>query len=162
MLRFEALLDSIDDAQYEEQFVACLDLFARMQAVVALAAVVGFVFFSEIMEQEFASADGCLGVGSCFLKQLPTDVLFCYGLALHELLKLAQVMRREEGQTDSLAAIATGTACLLIVTLQTFWDIVVDDIADIWFVDAHTKGNGSHDDIDALHEEVILGLGSFC
>ena len=67
VLCLKAFLDGVDDAEDEEQFVACFYSFARMESVVALAAVVGFVFFSEVMEEELPSADGCLGVCCCLL-----------------------------------------------------------------------------------------------
>ena len=34
----------------------------------------------------------------------------------------------------------------------------MDDKAHVGFVDTHSKGNGCHDDVDALHQEVILRL----
>ena len=162
MLCLEAFLDSMDDTQHKHQLVCCLHSFTRMQAVVALATVVRFIFLSEVMEQELAPTNGCLGIGSRLLQQLSADVLFSDRLALHELLQLAQVMGREEGQADTFTAIAAGSSGLLIIPLQALGNVIMYDVAHIGLVDTHAKGNGSHDDIDALHEEVILCLGSVC
>ena len=161
VLRLEAFLDGIDDAQDEEQLVAGLHFLARMQTVVALAAVVGGVLFAEVMQEELASADGRLGIGGCLLQQLSPDVLFCDGLALHEFLELAQVARREECDAEAFASVASGTACLLVVAFEALGYVVVYDVAYVGLVDAHAEGDGGHDDVDALHEEVVLCGGAF-
>ena len=158
VLRLEAFLDGIDDFEHQQELVASFHSFARMEAIVALAAVLGLVLLSEVMQEELASADGRLGVCCRLLQQLPTDILLCNGFALHELLELAQVVRREESEADAFSAVSASSACLLIIAFEALGNVVVDDVADVGFVDAHTKSNGSNDDVDALHEEVVLCL----
>ena len=162
VLCLEALLDSMNNTQYEEQFAGSLDFLTRMQAVVTLATILGFIFLSKVMEQELASADGRFCISSCFLQQLPSYILLCYRLARHELLQLAQVMGREESQTDTLAAITTGTPRLLIITLQTLGNIIMNNVTYVRFVNAHTESDGRHNDIYALHQEVVLCFGPLC
>ena len=162
VLCLEALLDSMNNTQYEEQFAGSLDFLTRMQAVVTLATILGFIFLSKVMEQELASADGRFCISSCFLQQLPSYILLCYRLARHELLQLAQVMGREESQTDTLAAITTGTPRLLIITLQTLGNIIMNNITYVRFVNAHTESDGRYNDIYALHQEVVLCFGPLC
>ena len=90
MLCLEAFLDGIDDLEHLQELADGLDPFARMQAVVAFAAVLRFVFLSEIVQEELASADGSLGISGSFLQELSSDILLCNGFSLHELLQLAQ------------------------------------------------------------------------
>ena len=61
----------------------------------------------------------------------------------------------------SAATVTPGTPCLLIIALQTFGNIVVDHIPNIWLVNTHTKRNRRHDHIHFLIEERIL-IGSTC
>ena len=59
-----------------------------VQTVVAFAAVLFRVLFSEIMQQHTAAAYGCLGVGCGLLKKLFADFLFAGRFALHQFLHL--------------------------------------------------------------------------
>src|SRR5437762_2650344 len=45
-------------------------------------------------------------------------------------------------------AIATSPSGLLVVAFKTLGDCMMDDKANIWFVNAHTKCNCCHDDVD--------------
>ena len=56
------------------------------------------------------------------------------------------------------ASVTSCTSCLLIIALEALGDVVVDDIADVGFVDAHAESDGGNDDIDFLHKEVVLCL----
>ena len=83
-------------------------------------------------------------------------VLFGHGLALHELLEFLQILSGIVGYASSFAAIAPGTSCFLIVSFQTFGNVVVNDEAHVGLVYAHAEGDGGHYDVDAFHEEIIL------
>ena len=154
----EVFLDSQYSLQGDDQLVAGLDLRRGMQTVVAVAAVILGIFLAEIVQQHLSPANRCLGIGGRLLQQLSANVLLSHRLSFHKLVELLQVLVAVEGDADALATVTAGTACLLIIPFERLRDIVVDDEAHIGFVDTHAKGYGGHDDIDFLHEEVILGL----
>ena len=129
-----------------------------MQTVVTVVAVVLRIFFTEIMQQHLPSADGRLGVCGRLSQQLSADVLFGYRLALHELIQFLQVFLRIKRNTQTFAAISSGASRFLVIAFQGFGNVVVDDEAYIGFVDAHTKSNGGHNDVNLLHQEIILCL----
>ncbi len=156
----EVLLDGQDRVQYNHKLLLSLYLRLRMQTVVAVAAVVLIVLLTEIVQQHLSATDRCLGIGGCLHQQLSTDILFCHRLTLHKLLQFIKVLTRVEGQADTLTAITTSTTRLLIVAFQRLRDVVVDHKADIGFINTHTEGDGSHNHVDVLHQEVILRLGA--
>ena len=53
-------------------------------------------------------------------------------------------------------AIAPGAADLLVVALDAFGQIVMQDKAHIRLVDAHAKGNGGDDDLGIVADEGFL------
>jgi hypothetical protein len=53
-------------------------------------------------------------------------------------------------------AIASGSADLLVVRLDTGREGCVDDGADVGFVDAHAEGDRGYDDFKFAAEEVAL------
>ena len=55
-----------------------------------------------------------------------------------------------EQDTFCRSPIATCTACLLIVGLHVAWHLVMQHIAHITLVDAHTKGISSHHDLQFI------------
>ena len=154
----EILLDRLHRFQYGDQLFAGLALGAGMQTIIAVVAVVLFVVLTKVVEQHLTPTHRGLGIGCRLLQQLSAYVLLGHGLALHELIELLQVLVAIESQTDALSAVASGTARLLIVALKRLGYVVVNDEAHIGLVDAHAKGNGSHNNINLLHEEVVLSL----
>ena len=157
----EILLHRIHGLQHDEQLLLAVDLGLRVQAVVAVAAVVGFIFLAEIVEEHFPPAYRRLGIGSRLLEQLPPDILFGHRLSLHELLQFLEVLVRVEGDALTLTAIAPRASCFLVVSLQALGYVVMDDEPHVGFVDTHTEGYGGDDDVDFLHEEIILGFRPF-
>ena len=108
------------------------------------------------MQQRLAAAHRTLGVGNRLQQQQLADLLFGDGLALHELLEFLDVLVTVKGQAVALAAVAAGTARLLIIAFERLGNVVVDDIAHVGFVDAHAEGDRGDDDLHALHQEVVL------
>ena len=104
------------------------------------------------------TADGRLGIGHRLVEQLAGDLLFGDVLAFVELLQLVDVLIVVEGDAVAFAAVATRTTGLLVVAFEALGDVVVDDEAHIGLVDAHAEGDGGHDDVDLLHEELVLVL----
>ena len=154
----EVLLDGQDGLEGDDQLVGCFNLRAWVQAVVAVVAVVFLILLAKVVQQHLPSAHAGLGVGRRFLQQLPPDVLLGHGFALHKLVELLQVFVAVEGDAHPLAAVAPGAPRLLVVSFQALGDVVVDDEAHVGLVDAHAEGDGGHDDVDFLHQEVILRL----
>ncbi len=62
----------------------------------------------------------------------------------------------------ALSAIPSGPARFLIVGLEGLGHVVVDDKTHVGFVDAHAKGNGGDNDIDILHQELVLSARTLC
>ena len=154
----ERLLHGDDSLQHYQQRLLAVALHLRMQTVVAVAAILVRIFLAEVVQQHLASAHRCLGVCGSLLQQLLAYVLLSHGLALHELLQLLQVFVGVECYAYTLAAVASCATRFLIIALKTLRYVVVYDEAHVGFVDAHAEGYGSHDDVDALHEEVVLRL----
>ena len=67
-----------------------------------------------------------------------------------------------KSETHSLATITSGATCLLIISLKTLGNVVVDDETHIRFVDTHTEGYRCHNDIYLLHQKVVLCLRACC
>ena len=83
-------------------------------------------------------------------------LLFGNVLVGKELIEFLDVLLAVEGYAAALAAVAAGAAGFLIIALKALGDVVVDDEAHVGLVDAHAEGDGGHDDINLLHEELVL------
>ena len=112
------------------------------------------------MEQRLAAAHRALGIGDRLLQEQFADLLFGDGLALHEFLEFLDILVAVEGQAVALAAVTSGAAGLLVVAFERFGDVVVDHVAHVGFVDTHAEGDRGDDDVDPLHEEVVLVGGT--
>ena len=93
----EILLDSLNDLQRQDQLVLRLNLCLRMQAVIAIVTIILVIGLSEIVKQHLPTAHAGLSVGGRLLQQLPSYVLLCNGLALHELIQLTEILIGIEG-----------------------------------------------------------------
>ena len=154
----EILLQSMDGIEHQHQHILGLLLGLRMQTVVAIMAVFLSILFTEIVQQHLPATDARLGIGSGLSQQLTTDILLGNGFALHELIEFLQVLLGVERDTHALTAVTTGTTRLLIVAFQRLGDIIMDNKTHIGLVDTHAKGDGGHNDVNLLHQEVVLGL----
>ena len=154
----EILLQRLHSLQHDDELFLSLNLRLWMQTVVTVMAVVGCILLTEIVEQHLTATYRRLRIGSRLGKQLSANVLFGNGLALHKLIQFLQVFLSIEGDTHTFTAVTSCTPSLLIVAFQRLGDIIVNNKAHIGFVNTHTEGDGSHDDIDFLHQEVILCL----
>ena len=154
----ESLLNGKQRTQHNEQCLLAVALHLGMQTVVAVAAIVLGVLLAEVVQQQFAATYRRLGISCGLLKELSADVLFGHWLAFHDLLEFLQVLIRVESEAYALATVASGASSFLIIALQTLRYVVVNDKSHVGFVNAHAECYGSHDDVDALHQEVVLGL----
>ena len=154
----EVFLHGANGAQHLNKRILRIARLLRMLAIVAVPTVRLGIFLSEIMQQEPATAHRGLGIGLGFLEQLPPYLLLCLALVLHELLQLLQILGRIESDANALAVVAAGAARLLIVAFEALGYVVVDDKPHVGLVNAHAKGDGSHNDVELLFEKVVLGL----
>ena len=130
-----------------------------METVVAGAAIIGSVIFPEVIEEQFSAALAGLGVRHRFLQELFADFLLCHGFPLHEFFQFLDILVTVVGNALAFLAVTTGPARLLIIALDALGDVVVDDKAHVRLVDSHAEGDGGHDDVDLLHQELVLVLG---
>ena len=158
VVHLELALHGLDNVENLKQVLAALNVFMRMQTVVATVAVVLGIRFSEVVQQQTAAAHSALHVCLRFGQQLVAYVLFCHGLAFHELSQFHQVLGRVERHAHALASISAGTSRLLIISFQALGYVVMYHKPHIGFVDTHTECYGGHNHIQALHDEVVLGL----
>ena len=155
---FLALLHGL---QHQGQVLLALELFLRIGAVVAALVAFGRIeVLAEVVQQVFAAAHAGLGEAHRIGQQLFADLLLGHGLALQELLQLLDVLVAVEGHTLAFAAVTSRTSRLLVVALQALRDVVVDHETHIGLVDAHAEGDGGHDHIHLLHEELVLVTGA--
>ena len=81
-------------------------------------------------------------------------------VAIDKVLQRGAVGRTSKEFADRGCAIATGPAGFLHVAFIAFGQVVVVDIADIGFVDAHTKCDGCANDWDITRHELFLRCGA--
>jgi hypothetical protein len=90
------------------------------------------------------------------------DLLFLLvGDLVEEVRLLRDVAGAEEQQAVAGQAVASGAAGFLVVALDVFRQVVVDDPADVGLVDAHAEGDGGADDAGVVAEKLFLVGGAF-
>ena len=114
------------------------------------------------MQQRLSAAYRRFGISSSFQQKLFAYFLFCYRFALHELFQFLQVFIGIKGNALSFTPVSSGTSCFLIISFQTFRNVIVNDITYIGLINTHTESNGCHNHIYFLHQEVILILRTCC
>ena len=130
---------------------------AGLGAVVAGGAVINREFLPEVGEEFDAAAAGALGVVDDLPKLGAGNVLLLFvGDFIEEVRLLRDVAAAEEEQAIAGEAVAAGATGFLIVALDIFGQVVVDDPADIGFVDAHAEGDGRADDPRIVAEKLLL------
>ena len=159
MVHFEILFHGVHQFQYCRQIFLALEELFRVQAVVAVAAVLLGVVFSEIVEQNLSPAPVGLGVGYGLQQQLFSYLLLGQRLALHEFLQFQDVLVAVECDALSFLSVSAGTSGLLVVALEALGDVIVNHEPYVGFVYAHAEGYGRHYDVHLLHEEHVLVLG---
>ncbi len=111
---------------------------SRRKAVVAGPATLGLEGLAEVAEQFTAPTARALRVMHHLLQLLARDFLF-------------HVAGAEQQQGLAGQPIASGAAGFLVIALNVFRQVVVDDEAHVGLVDAHAEGNrrAHHPDIVA-------------
>src|SRR6056300_1539142 len=154
------LINTSNDIQ---QLFACINLVTWMSAIVThFIAIILMEVFPEIVQKYAASANGSLGITSCFFQKLTAYFLFAYGLFAEEFCKTFDVLNVKIGNTTSFAPVSTSAPRFLIVAFETLRHIIMQDESNIRFIDSHPKGYCRDNDIAILIEECILVFNTFC
>ena len=114
------------------------------------------------MQQCFPAAYRRFSIRGSLQQKLFAYFLLCHGLSLHELLQFLQVFVRIKSNTLSFASISSGTSCFLIISFQTFRNIIVNDKTYVRLVNTHTEGNGRYNHFYLFHQEIVLILRACC
>ena len=133
---------------------------------VAAAAALGRPGLPEVVQQPPPQASVGFAVAHHLLQplhvpaeDLPPGLLLLAALGgADEVLGRLHVAGGEKEDALRRRAVPARPARLLVVALQIFGHVIVDDEADIGLVDAHTKGVGSHHDSGPVVDEVLLVL----
>ena len=83
-------------------------------------------------------------------------LLLCARLFVDELRLLDHVSRAEQQHAIARQSIASGASGFLVVALDVFRQIVVDDVADVRFVDAHAECDRRADDAHFITQKKLL------
>ena len=149
---------AVDAGEKFERGLGAVERGARPQAIVAPAAVVPRKNLAEVAQQFRAAAAGRIGVMDDLLQLLAGDALFRRRFFLDEPLLLDGVARAEEQQALGREAVPSGAPGFLVIALDVFGQIVMDDEADVGLVDAHAEGDGGADHPHFVAQEKFLVL----
>jgi hypothetical protein len=135
---------------------------ARFLAVIAGGAIFEREGFAEVGEEFAAAAGGSFGVAG-HEAELVAGALLLGGVSdlVEEVVLFGDVAAAEEQEAIAGEAIAAGAASLLVIAFDVFGEIVVDDPANVGFVNAHAEGDGGADDFGLVAEEEFLVTGTF-
>ena len=75
---------------------------------------------------------------------------------MHELFQLLDILITVVGDAQALLTVASGTAGFLVIALDALGNIVMNHKTDVRFVYSHAKGDGGHNDVNFLHQELVL------
>ena len=128
----------------------------RLAVVAAAAAFVG-PLLAEVGEEKRSSAFVRFRVVNHPLQLIAGDLLFLWiGLFVDERPLLNGISGAEEQEALAWESVTTGAAGFLIIALDVFWEIVMDDVADVGLVDSHAEGDGRRDDAHFVAKEEFL------
>ena len=159
VLKLEMLLQRLYELNYKAHFLMAVEAGLRMQAVVAAAAVVLEIVLPEVIEKELPTALAGFGIGNGFLEELPADFLLCDGFPLHELLQFLDILVAVVCDAGAFLAVTARTPGFLVITLYALWNVIVNHKAHVLLVYAHAEGDGGHNDVYLLHQELVLVFG---
>ena len=160
IVALELVADVAQSLQQHLQRGLGVDLWTRIAAVVAVAAVLLRILLAEIVQQRLAAAHRTLGIRDRLLQQQFADLLLGDRFALHELFEFLDILVTVKGQTVTLAAVASRTTRLLIIPFERLGNVVMDDEPHVGLVDTHAESDRGDDHIGALHQEIVLILGA--
>ena len=149
-------VDLLNGLQRNLQQLAGIDHLIGLPAVVAVAAFLFVILFSEIVEQQFTTANRGLRVALRLKQQLVADADFLRSLVFLEASQTLDVIRRIVTDTLSFSSVTSGTTGLLVVSFERFRDVIVHDEAHIRFVNTHTERDSGDNNLTFLHQKRIL------
>ena len=127
---------------------------ARRKAVVTRAAAVSGKFLPKIRQQFHAAASRTLGVVNHLLQLFTRNLAFLrIWFFVNENGLFHCIARTEKQNTFARQPVATRAAGLLIIAFNVFRQIVVNNEADVRFVDAHAERDGRADDADVVAQK---------
>src|SRR5665213_859088 len=117
--------------------------------------------FAKIREQFLSPAASAFGVVDHLLQLFAGDLLFLRaGLFVNEHGLLHHVAGAEEQDAFARQAVAARAAGFLIIALDVFRQIVVDDKTDVRLVDAHAEGDGRANHAHVVAQKKFLMLAA--
>src|SRR5215212_6399301 len=126
-------------------------------AVVAVGAGFSYVGFAEVLEKRLAAA------GPFIFRILHDRIQMLHGNALlttffliNKIGELGNVSVTVKQDAVRLQTVAPGTSDFLVVTLDTFGQVEVNDKTDIRLVDAHPKCDRGNDDLGIIADKGFL------
>ena len=157
--RTEALPRADDRGQYLLGYFCNVCLVIACQADVARPAILFAPLLAEVREYRAASADRALAeVDHLPELQFRLPALGRVLDPVYEVVVVALVAVGVEQNALAWQTVASRPPRLLIVALNGFRERVMDDEAHVRLVDAHTKRDGSGDDLHVVPDEPLLRL----
>ena len=98
-----------------------------------------------------------LGIVNQFLQLLAGDLTLLFrGLFVDEVMMLGGVAGAEEQETFTGKTVSACPSGFLVITLNILGEVVMNDKANIRFVDAHAEGDGGTDDLAIITDKGFL------
>ena len=114
MFGLVVFVNLLNGLERQLQQLAGIHLFVGLSAVIAVTAFLFVVFFSEIVEQQFATADSALGIALRLEEQLIADAYLFGRFVFLEPAKTLYVIGAVEAYTLSFASVTSCTSGLSI------------------------------------------------
>src|SRR5205809_6291106 len=115
---------------------------ARIEAIIASAAILLGKCFSKITQQKCPAASRILRVIDHFLQLFPGDLAFLgIGFLINKARLLDAISAVEKQKALALQTISSGAASFLVITLHVFGEVIMNNKTHVRFVDSHSESN---------------------
>src|SRR5262249_10684301 len=132
----------VDAMDAREKFLRrnrAVECLAWCETIIAAFARCRCVFFAEISEQSHASALASLSVMDYLLELRSGDSRFALALFVDEMELLGDIACTEQQHAFARQSVPAGAPCLLIIALQIFRQVVMQNETDIRLINAHSE-----------------------
>ena len=146
-------VNAIDTGKKFLRVHSSVESFARLQTIIATVARSLRKSFAEISQQGGAPAFARLGVMDHLLQLRPSDHRFLFAFFIDEMQLLGHIAGAEKQYAFGGQTVAPGPACLLIITLQIFRQIIMHNETHVRLIDAHSERDGRGDDADIVAQK---------
>ena len=157
MIDAKALARAVDDAQCLASRICTIPGICGLKAGVTVAT--GFCqVFAKVVHQALTSAGSDFAEPQHRIQAMlfrPLVLFTAFG-ARHHLAQLDHILQAVDHPGICRFTIAPCTTRFLIVGFHRFRHVQVSDEAHIWFIYAHTKGDGGHNDDGLLTQKTRL------